>query len=245
MIEPLAGDEVHVLLARPEAIAPGSLLRLAGSWLAAGERERLERIRIEDTRTQFALAHVLLRGLLSRYAAVGPADWVFATGPHGRPEIAAPLEWAGRIRFNLSHTRGLVACGLTRGRDLGVDVERSDRVAHVCGVARRFFAPAEAGFVLAAAEPERRRRFFELWTLKEAYIKARGLGLSLSLQSFAFQVDAKGARLLRTPPDDEPAAWQFDLAHRESGHVLAVAVRVTPGERLRVSVRDCDPGVWS
>lgn len=245
MLEPLPGDEVHVFLARPEAIAPEALALRAASWLAPAERDRLERIRIEDARTQFAVAHVLLRGLLSRYAGVGPADWVFAAGPHGRPEIAAPLEWAGRLRFNLSHTRGLVACGLARERDIGVDVERSGRAAHVLGVARRFFAPAEVDAVLAAVEePERRRRFFEIWTLKEAYIKARGLGLSLSLQSFAFHVDATGPRLLRTPGDDDPAGWQFEVSHRKTGHVLAVAARVSPGEALRVTARECPAEVW-
>lgn len=245
MLEPLPGDEVHVFLARPESIAPAALARRAASWLAAGERGRLERIRIEEARAQFAIAHVLLRGLLSRYAGVGPADWVFVAGPHGRPEIAAPSEWAGRLRFNLSHTRGLVACGLARDRDLGVDVERPGRAAHVLGVARRFFAPAEAGAVLAVhEEAERRRRFFEIWTLKEAYIKARGLGLSLSLQSFAFQVDAAGPRLSSAPEDDDPAGWQFELSQRDTGHVLAVAARVSPGESLRVTTRDCPAELW-
>jgi 4'-phosphopantetheinyl transferase len=239
MLEPLPDDEVHVHLARSETIAPGLLDRRVTTWLAAGERERLERFRVEDARTQFAIAHVLLRGVLSRYADVAPADWAFAAGPHGRPEIAAPRQWVGRLRFNLSHTRGLVACGVTLGRDLGVDVERTDRVAHVESVARRFFAPSEAELVLAAAEVERRRRFFELWTLKEAYVKARGLGLALSLQSFAFRLDAAAPRLERTPADDDPAAWQFDLQHRETGHVVAVAAR--GGVPLRIAARAVGP----
>jgi 4'-phosphopantetheinyl transferase len=243
MIEALAADQVVVSLVRPEAFAPELISDRVQRWLDPAERERLARIRVEEVRTQYAVAHLLLRALLARYADVESAAWVFAASPHGRPEIAAPAAWAGRLRFNLSHTRGLVACGVTFERDLGVDVERADRAAHVSGVARRFFAPTEADFVLTAPDPERQRRFFETWTLKEAYIKARGLGLSLPLQSFAFRLDPAGPRLERAPADDDPAGWCFDLQHRESGHVLAVAARSLPGTPLRIAARECGPEI--
>ena len=89
------------------------------------------------------------------------------------------------LRFNLSHTDGLIACAVTIGREVGVDVEHIQRrLTH--DVAGRFFAPREVDDLKALPEDEQQRVFFDYWTLKEAYIKARGFGLALPLGDFAF-----------------------------------------------------------
>src|SRR6185295_18612851 len=120
------------------------------------------------------------RTTLSHYAAVDPTAWQFARNRRGRPEISGPLGVAP-LRFNLSNTAGLIACLVTLGVDVGVDVEDTHRRGETVRIANRFFSASEVA-ALEALPPERQRqRFFEYWTLKESYIKARGMGLAIPL----------------------------------------------------------------
>jgi 4'-phosphopantetheinyl transferase len=157
---------------------------------------------------------------------VPPAAWRFAAGPHGRPEVAEPREHRG-LRFNLSHTDGLVGCALVREHPVGFDVESLARATDVAPIAARFFAPPEAAALRALPAAARRRRFFDYWTLKEAYLKATGRGLSGSLSRFAFELAAGAPIRLVLPPGDaeDAAAWQFALLQVGAGHTAAVAVR--------------------
>ena len=154
--------------------------RLMSAEEAASERRYMR----EVNQLEHRVARALVRTTLSRCTEVDPRDWVFRPGPHGRPEIAYP-ETPG-LRFNLSHTAGLVACLVGRDRTVGVDVENTTREAEYFDLAQRYFAPAEVAQLRALPPTEQRARFFQMWTLKEAYVKARGLGLSLPLDHFAF-----------------------------------------------------------
>src|SRR5690606_33310169 len=108
------------------------------------------------------------------------------------PDLA-PGQTDVPLVFNLSHTDGLIACAVSRGREVGVDVEWLDRRGGDIDVADRFFSRYEVQ-ALYAQPPERRRdRFFRYWTLKESYIKARGMGLALPLDRFSFELDRGGA----------------------------------------------------
>ena len=118
-----------------------------------------------------------------------PADWIFDKTPLGKPFLRNPLDAAPA--FSLSHTRGLVACAVTHGADVGVDVEGIDRDVDSAGIASRFFAPQEAAHLMALDEETRRGRFFELWTLKEALVKALGVGMGASLHQLAFTVSRR------------------------------------------------------
>jgi len=114
-----------------------------------------------------------LRTTLSRYAAVKPADWQFINNAHGRPELLDRPANAPDLRFNISHTDGLIACAVTIGREVGVGVEQvSRRLSH--DVAGRHFAPGEVNDLRRLPEDEQQRVFFDYWTLKEAYSKALG-----------------------------------------------------------------------
>ena len=124
--------------------------------------------------------------------------WIPRTGDssrnvHGRPEILDRPAGVPDLRFNLSHTDGLIACAVTIGREVGVDVEHvGRRLTH--DIAGRFFAPREVADLKSLPVAEQPRVFFDYWTLKEAYIKARGFGLALPLGDFAFRPRAAGAR---------------------------------------------------
>ena len=111
--------------------------------------------------------------------------------------------------------------------DIGVDVERLSRVTKPSLIADRFFAPAEVAALRALPEPQQRQRFFELWTLKESYIKARGLGLAIPLHQFWFAEPDGDPVAISFGPElpDDPHAWQFRLIERGPEYATAVGVR--------------------
>jgi 4'-phosphopantetheinyl transferase len=217
--------EAHVwLLPDPEPASPAQLAGLA-AILDEEERARAARYLRPEDRVRSIAARALLRLMLSRYAPVAPSAWQFVTNRYGRPELVHVPAEAGDLRFNVSHTDGLVAVAVARGRDIGVDVEHIDRpLTH--DIAGRFFSPAEVRDLRRASPDEQPRVFFDYWTLKESYIKARGMGLALPLAHFSFHLrpDQPPAISFAPPLDDDPARWQFAQAWPSARHRLAVAV---------------------
>jgi 4'-phosphopantetheinyl transferase len=142
----------------------------------------------------------------------------------GRPELESSTSL--RPRFNLSKTSGMVACCVARNHEVGLDIEDLYRQVDVTPLAARFFAPAEKRDLLALPEHARRQRFFEYWTLKEAYVKALGAGLSIPLNQFWFQVNPAPVRLsVQSPSSGDPADWQFEHIRPTEQHLIAVAIR--------------------
>jgi 4'-phosphopantetheinyl transferase len=228
--------EVHVYTSRPPESDEGRAREL----LDADETDRLERFRRRPDRALFLCAHVLVRSVLSRYADVRPADWRFAAGHRGRPEIAGP----GRspLRFNLSHTAGLAACVVTDGWDCGIDVESRNRRRDPLAVADRVTTPAERAVLEALPEALRSQHFLTCWTLKEAYAKARGLGLALPLRHYGFVVDGDAIRIDITDPGHRDAGegWQFASLRPTPAHTLAVALRRGDDPPRRIVLRPAD-----
>jgi 4'-phosphopantetheinyl transferase len=150
----------------------------------------------------------MLRTCLSAYLDRRPADWAFAVNAYGRPHIEG--RHAGEVHFNLSHTAGFVTCAIARTYDIGVDVERTDRDVDHLQLAPSVFAHLELEHLGMAPSGDRAATFFRLWTLKEAYIKARGMGLSIPLKDFWFDVSTYPARIGFSPAlRDDPDAWRF------------------------------------
>ncbi len=236
-LDVLAHDAIDVWFAPVDDVLPETL----AAWdatLSGDERERRDRFLFPEHRRQFHVAHGLVRATLSRYARIDPGDWAFDIGAHGRPEIR-DTSGGRRLRFNLSHTHGLVAVAVAWERDIGVDVEAADRRAATLAIADRFFAPTEIAALRAAPAESQQDRFIRTWTLKEAYIKARGMGLALPLQQFAFELHepdgatvAFDARLV-----DDPRAWFFAEVRPLPGHRLAIAARRSGAAALALRVR--------
>ena len=158
---------------------------------------------------QSIVAWGTLRKLLSKYTAVAPQSLVFGRNAYGKPHLVEPADTP--IQFNMSHTQGMILYAVTRGCPIGVDVEDTRRRAGGMELARRFFAQAEVAALEALPTHAQHDAFFRFWTLKEAYIKARGLGLSIPLQSFAFSLgNDRPPTVAFTKPDaGSPNAWQF------------------------------------
>jgi 4'-phosphopantetheinyl transferase len=162
---------------------------------------------------------------LSRYVDVAPREWQFAANAYGRPELGATHASCG-LRFNLSNVPDIVACVVTRGCDVGVDVEPITRMQGEHSIAERYFTADESADIRAAAPERRSERFFRYWTLKEAYIKAHGSGLSLPLDAFAMRLgDERISIAFDGRIDDRAEDWQFEQRWIDDVHVLAVAVR--------------------
>jgi len=220
---PLSPADVVLAIARPDEHIDRSQQASFLALLSQDERRRMVRLHFERDRLLFLVAHALLRITLSRYSDVMPDAWQFGTAVHGRPEIANRP--SSRLRFSLSHTSGLAACAVMLNRDLGVDVEHLSRKA-AAGVADRVFTAREAGDLNNAPAETRAARFLEYWTLKEAYLKACGLGLSLPLDRFSVYQQAAGRwRMSFEPPlTDDPARWWLWSSRVGNSHQAALAV---------------------
>jgi 4'-phosphopantetheinyl transferase len=217
--------EVHVRLARPEAFDDPDSRAACRALLSADEVRRADRLRRERDRSGFLAAHALLRRMLSCYADVPPAAWIFSTNRWGRPEIAGPAA-APVLRFSLSHTAGLVACAVALDGDCGLDVEAGDRVIDPLRLARRVLSAAELADLENIPAAERRERFLTYWTLKEAYIKARGVGMSLPLHAISFSLAGTRIRIASGVPGDTASdRWNFTSMRPTPRHLLAVAQR--------------------
>jgi len=196
-------------------------------WFSDDEKARCERLKIDRVRLEYVMTRVLVRQTLSLVEpSVPPHAWTFERNEHGKPEVSGPTG-AGTLRFNVSNTYGLVACAITRHNDVGVDVEARDRNSDGLAIADRYFSVQEVAALKALSSEQQAHRFFEYWTLKEAYIKARGLGLAIPLGQFSFLLDGREDIGIAFDPklDDHVHHWSFALRSPSSRHQLAVALK--------------------
>ncbi|MFE0461792.1 4'-phosphopantetheinyl transferase family protein [Kitasatospora sp. NPDC058965] len=225
----------------PESAVDAFAARHGGSaLLTATERELLARRRTSGARRRYLGARVLSRYALSARSGRPLTDWRFGSGPGGRPE---PLEPADGLRFNLSHTDGLIACLVTDRADCGVDVEPTPAGSDALRYLPRFLAGEERA-LLAGPAPDGpdgpagpARTLAALWVLKEAYLKALGTGLRRDLAEFAFSTPHRTPIRVHDPVAPlDAAGWHFELRYPAPGFVLAAAVRDGRGGQLHQTV---------
>jgi 4'-phosphopantetheinyl transferase len=221
---PLPGDgEIHVWHANfgePQLDINGRDL------LSPDERARMNRFRFEHDRDNFIFCRSMLRILLASYLGTPPAELVFAYSAHGKPSLAAQ---SGDLEFNVSHSHGIVLFAFTRGTRVGVDVEHIRRDLSVQEIAGRFFSTAEKRALMECSDMY--DAFFHCWTRKEAFVKARGEGLSCPLESFDVAVTPEKEMVsLTTRPDaNESRNWRLWSLNSYPGYAAAVAVEVPNG----------------
>jgi 4'-phosphopantetheinyl transferase len=198
----LLRDECHLWAVRvDEALAGGEARFL--SWLSAEERARIDRFRFEKDRRQHLVSRALARAALSRYTGVDPAAWAFTDGPQGKPRVDRPAP-----AFNLAHAGELVVCALVNAGDVGVDVERISDITDPTALAETACSPGERAHLESLPPAARAAHFAALFTIKEAYLKARGVGLAEPLDRITVTLDPD--RLAFSPPiADDPRRWQI------------------------------------
>jgi 4'-phosphopantetheinyl transferase len=220
----LGPREIHVWLAFDRSIDDPRRLARYAELLTAEDAVRRDKLHFEHDRHQFVVTRALQRLVLSRYAPdVQPGDWRFTVGEHGKPALAPGFE-RQELHFNIAHTRGLVALAVSRMHRIGVDAENARARSAPLHLAQRYFTPREAGALATLSAHDQPARFFALWTLKEAWLKATGKGLAAGLGNVSFDLDdTHRARSVEFAADDA-VRWRFWQFAPSPEHVLALAL---------------------
>jgi 4'-phosphopantetheinyl transferase len=223
----LSSDEVHVW--RAWLNLPASQIHRLRRTLATDELERAGRFYFEKDRQHFIAGRGLLRLILGRYLKTAPGQLRFRYSDYGKPALVlnpgqAPLQ--ARLNFNVSHSYGLALYAVTLGREVGLDLEKIRSDLEYEEIAERFFSSQESAVLRKLPAEVKPQAFFNCWTRKEAYIKARGEGLSLPLDQFDVSlVPGEPARLLDVREDSQEASrWSLYALTPASGYVAALAV---------------------
>ncbi|HRI52848.1 MAG TPA: 4'-phosphopantetheinyl transferase superfamily protein [Pseudomonadota bacterium] len=242
---PLPDHEAHLYFMRLDGLAePPPLLY---GLLNPEEQKRCDRYVFMRNRIESTCARALARTALSRYAAVDPRAWSFALSPRGKPSVAGPTG-APPLSFNVSHTEGLVLCLIAREREVGVDGEYLGRRSDIALLSRRCLSAAEQQALWALPAAAQARRFLLHWTLKEAYLKARGIGIGLPLAEITILADDDPQTRAGPPTGfalgpgvaDQPDRWQLGRCQPTAQHVAAYAIARTAGE-VTVLIEEVTP----
>ena len=227
-------DCAHIVYARPECVLSQVPRAALLDVLSEAERAKQARFLAPEDAELYLVAHALTRCLLARYLGLAPRALAFQAGARGRPELDGPAADSG-VRFNLSHTRGLAACGVSLHAAIGVDVEHTTRKVELLRVGKRVFSPRERAGLAELTGAAQRRRFFELWTLKEAYVKATGKGLASPLQGVTFEAQGDDPVVVsfEDPADGSEEAWCMRRHELPPQHRLAVALHAGRAARVR------------
>jgi len=235
-------NQVHLYYALPDQVTDASLLCRYQSLLTDEETERMSRLYFSGHRHQYLLTRALVRDCLSRYHPVTPGEWRFSTNRYGKPQVSHPSTGLTTC-FNLSHARGLIVCAIAPGIDIGVDVEDTQRTTRAAFESlASYFSEQEIRDLAQLPEARQKQRFFDYWTLKEAYIKARGMGLAIPLGQFSFHFEEDELREFRVQAElgDEARNWQFWRISMSGHYRVAIALN-TPKAGFEVSVFNAVP----
>lgn len=195
--------------------------------LSPEERAQQQRFIPPLKRHEYLVTRALVRTILGEHLGLDPRAVQFTHNRWGRPEVP-------NLHFNVTHTEGLIALLVSTQHEVGIDTERTARAPRLLALAPNVFAPKELAALGALPLDDRAHRALTLWTLKESYIKARGMGLALALDGFAFEIGAHDIRLEVEPRlNDEGARWQFQtLTHGE--HLISIALATTARVHLEL-----------
>jgi 4'-phosphopantetheinyl transferase len=204
------------------------------------EQNKTTALALQRHRNERVLSCAILRRALSDLTGLHPLIWQFRRNAYGRPEIEAPSQ-CRRLKFSVSHAGRVIACLLSWHREVGLDVEPFREVNGMLKIADQYFAPFETASLRALPSHEQSRRFLELWTLKESYLKARGCGLSIPLAAVAFIIRKDAAyqihAMFGAELKDDPARWQFDLELVDD-HLIAITAERRRRARVKIIVRN-------
>lgn len=217
-----------------------ALRRRCLSLLDASELDQLASFSQARPQDLYLLSRALVRLALSHHCGRPPQALRFTRDEHGRPWLASPDDALG-LYFSLSHTDGLVALAVSGTPRIGLDVENLHRTTNFMGIAQSYFAASELSALNPLEGAAQRERFFDLWTVKEAYIKACGKGLRMPLDQFAVTVTPTSATLTESSDTGQARdGWQFFRAQPTPRHKLAVAASFPPHVPLFCRARMAD-----
>jgi 4'-phosphopantetheinyl transferase len=240
-LAPASGRVDLWLLFESDVENPTELTAAYRALLTEPERARERSFHFARDRRRYLLTRALVRCVLSRYAPIAASEWRFVPDRYGRPLIVNHHASVGGLCFNISHTDGLIVLAITCLDAVGVDVETIQRQASD-EVASRHFSASEFAALKSLPDRLKGRRFFELWTLKESYIKARGMGLAIPLNKFSFDLDG-APRVVGFDGDfdDVPERWKFCQLELSHSHTAALCVQHAGGGAPTLTCRQVVP----
>jgi 4'-phosphopantetheinyl transferase len=240
---PLTQDDIHLWMVDYGGIDDERVHEAYRALLNGEEKQQELRFHFARDRRRYLVTRALVRTVLSRYGPLSPSDWIFSASDYGRPEIANKGVGAAALTFNISHTHSLIVLGVTRGRALGVDVENVHAREVSIDIADQFFSPTEVSALAGVAPDQQRERFFEYWTFKESYIKARGMGLSIPLDKFSFRYPHDRSVEIAIDSDlaDDPGRWQFWQLRPKPEYLVAVCAERIGAQSPTIVVRNAVP----
>lgn len=195
------------------------------AYLAPDEEARASRFRHADDVRRYRVARGALRVLVARYLGLRPQSLRFAYGPHGKPGLAAGCGDLA-LEFNLSHSGDVAFAAFCIGHPVGVDLEPAGRTVDALALAGRYGSPGEQAMLQALDPGARARRFIELWTCKEAWLKASGLGVTAGLAGLDIDFTGLRPRIAQLPQRQGGVCeWSLALFEPVLNHVAAVALR--------------------
>jgi 4'-phosphopantetheinyl transferase len=219
----VGSDEVHIWYVRFDRVLDEALPIYRG-LMSEAERAQEARFHFQRDRRRHVVTRALCRTVLGRCTQLDPRTLQFTTNPYGRPELH-PSQLSGRaVSFNISHTSDLAVLALAAHRTVGVDIENVVMRSAPLEIAAQCFSPQEVCALRALPAADQQARFFDYWTLKESYIKARGMGLSIPLERFSFKFPRSEAIELEIDPalGDRSARWAFRQYRIHADHILSV-----------------------
>jgi 4'-phosphopantetheinyl transferase len=219
--------------AYPADLLDASAFEACAALLSAEERSRAARLRFPRHRREFIAGRALLRTALAMNHRTPAAEWRFTANAQGKPAA----EPACGLSFNLTNCEELAACLVGEGAEVGIDAEPLTRAEQILPLAARVFSPREQSQLEALPAAQRPGRALSLWVLKEAYIKARGLGLAIPLRQFSFQFD-NGRIQFEIEPclQDRPERWSFCLFDH-AGHRVAAMLECPGNEHCAIDLQ--------
>ncbi len=240
MTQAPAGTRADVWLTDPAVCRQAPLRRAYEALLSGPEQVQHRRFFFEVDRDRYLLTRALVRCVLGEYTGAPPETLQFKTNAWGKPALQASAATA-RLAFNVSHTTGLVALVVTEGQPVGLDIEDTRRTAPL-GVAHRFFSAHERAALAALPARLQPRRFWELWTLKESYVKALGMGLHQALDSFGFDLASADHGIAFSSPAGLPAGrWWLGSWQVSPHHLLALCLEAEDAQGPLLRVRRITP----
>ena len=220
----------HVWHVNPDEVSAPDLESRCLHWLPREEHTHLEQLHLPRVRHEYLVTRILCRSMLSHYAGIPPQEWRFGVIGKKKPVIASPRRYRA-IRFNLTHTNGLIACAATRAGRIGIDAEQTTRQIDVDSLSAFVLSKDEQDRLRQFAPPQRAGEFLKYWVVKEAWLKGRGTGLFCPMHEITVTFGG----------DEQPfpiGEWDISLKTMPAGHVAAVALRCRNQRNLPVLWRE-------
>jgi 4'-phosphopantetheinyl transferase len=238
----LPKQDLHVWYFFTPGISQRDLFARYGSELSTEELSRFRSFRFSCDSLKFLASRVLLRNSLSAYCDTDPSAWEICSARHGKPHLR-PTPGMCRLKFNQSRTNDLSALVVSASCEVGIDVEDIRLIKDPMPVAAEAFTGVEVEELLHLDTGPRRLAFLENWTLKEAYLKARGVGLSGSLREVSWGRHESKRVLRFNDVGSDETNWRAFLEHPSSNHVCSVVAESSREQEIKVRFRKFHPDI--